>query len=97
MPRLTLADVLCRAAEEIAAATERDDRERLQNLYAALQFLYDVNSSYGGPAENYAEHYRDAALEELLDDMLYAIGESLMGSAFKGEIPSHETIRMRLA
>lgn len=101
MARLTLADIVCRAADELAAVRPSDDdpknREKLQRLEVALQFLYDVNTEYRGPEENYAEYYQDVALESLLDDLLYVIRECLMGAPMKGDIPSHETIRSRLA
>jgi hypothetical protein len=96
MERLALADVLCRAVEELVAARTADDDAKLDKLRAALRFLYDVNTTYGGPGDGYAEYYRDAALAQLLTDLLDAIRDWFMGTPWKSDIPSHETIRSRL-
>jgi hypothetical protein len=96
MERLTLADVLCRAVDELLAARAADDAARLEKLAVTLGFLYDVNTEYGGPDKGYTEHYRDGALAELLTDLLDAIRDTSMGTPWKSDIPSHQTIRSRL-
>jgi hypothetical protein len=96
MERLTLADVLCRAVDELEAARATGDAAKLEKLRAALGFLYDVNTDYRGPEESYAEYYRDAVLAQLLDDLLDAIRDCFIGTPWKSNIPSHETIRSRL-
>ena len=96
MERLTLADVLCCAVDELEAARAAGDAAKLEKLRAALGYLYDVNTDYRGPEESYAEYYRDAALAQLLDDLLDAIRDWFMGTPWKSDIPSHETIRSRL-
>jgi hypothetical protein len=55
-----------------------------------------VHTDYWGPEERYAEYYRDAALAQLLTDLLDAIRDWFMGTPWKSDIPSHETIRRRL-
>ncbi len=96
MERLTLADVLCRAVDELETARAAGDAKKLEELTTVLRFLNDVNTDSRGPEEGYAEYYTDAALAWLLTDLLDAIRDWYMGTPWKSDIPSHETIRSRL-
>jgi len=51
MERLTLADVLCRAVDELKTARAAGDAKKLEELTTALSFLNDVNTDSRGPEE----------------------------------------------
>ena len=95
MEHLTLADVLCRAVDELVAAIAANDTAKIEEMRAALGFISDANTEYS--SSPYTERYTDTKLAMMLDDLLDAIGDFRNGTPWKSTIPTHEQIRSRLA
>jgi hypothetical protein len=97
MEHLTLADVLCRAVDELVTAIDNNDTAKIEEIRSVLSFLYAVNTHYGGPSSEHTEHYRDPQLTLLLDDLLDAMRDWYMQTPWKSTMPSHDKIRSLLA
>ena len=97
MERLTLADVLWRAVDDLLAAFDGNDTAKIEEIRSVLSFLYAVNTQYGGPSSEHTEHYRDPQLTMILDALLDAIRDWYMQTPWKSDIPSQDVIRNLLA
>jgi hypothetical protein len=97
MERLTLAEVLCHAVDELLAAFEGNDTAKIEELRTVLSYLYAVNTACGASSSESTEHYKDAQLTTLLDALLDTIRDWYMQTPWTSDIPSHEVIRSHLA
>ncbi len=86
MKHLTLADILCQLRDDVVAARATNDLDRLNQLDHVINYLITI-----------AETSEDGVILWLLIDLGDAIRDSCAGVPWKSQIPSHATIRSRLA
>ena len=86
MKRLTLADILCQLRDDVVAARATNDLDTLDQLDHVINYLVTM-----------AEKCEDGAALWLLTDLSDAIRDSFAGVRWKSQVPSHATIRSRLA
>lgn len=84
--RITLADLVCGLRQNLLIARERKDLANLTILQNTLDILRDI-----------AWNKEDESLAAIIQDMVDASRDALMGVDWKSSIPSEEQIRSILS
>ena len=79
---MTLTDLLCYLRQQLLDARDQNDQKVLAELLSALDLIRES-----------AWKSNDQRLASLVEDMLDAAQDSLMGVGWKSNIPSLEVIR----
>ena len=79
--RTTLVNLMCYLRQRLLEARDRNDQTGLATLLGTLDLLRDAAWNKG-----------DESLAAIIQDMIDAVQDSLMGVGWKSEIPSEEFI-----